>query len=29
MNAVIGMTEMALREDLPDTARKYIGQIIS
>lgn len=29
MNAVIGMTEMALREDLPDTARKYIGQIKS
>ena len=29
MNAVIGMTEMALREDLPDTARNYIGQIKS
>ena len=29
MNAVIGMAEMALREDLPDAAREYIGQIIS
>lgn len=29
MNAVIGMAEMALREDLPKTARGYIGQIIS
>ncbi|MCM1122182.1 MAG: PocR ligand-binding domain-containing protein [Eubacterium sp.] len=27
MNAVIGMAEMALREDLPQTARDYIGQI--
>ncbi|MDE6845738.1 MAG: PocR ligand-binding domain-containing protein [Lachnospiraceae bacterium] len=27
MNAVIGMAEMALREDLPPTARDYIGQI--
>lgn len=27
MNAVIGMAEMALREDLPDTAREYINQI--
>ncbi len=29
MNAVIGMAEMALREDLPPVARDYIGQIIS
>jgi len=29
MNAVIGMAEMALREDLPKDAREYIGQIIS
>ena len=29
MNAVIGMAEMALREDLPDTAREYISQIKS
>ena len=29
MNAVIGMAEMALREDLPSVARGYIGQIIS
>ncbi len=29
MNAVIGMAEMALREDLPAAAREYIGQIIS
>lgn len=29
MNAVIGMAEMALREDLPAAARGYIGQIIS
>lgn len=27
MNAVIGMAEMALREDLPDAARDYINQI--
>ena len=27
MNAVIGMAEMALREDLPPTARDYINQI--
>ena len=27
MNAVIGMAEMALREELPPTAREYIGQI--
>ncbi|MBQ9333585.1 MAG: response regulator [Lachnospiraceae bacterium] len=27
MNAVIGMAEMALREDVSDTARNYIGQI--
>ena len=27
MNAVIGMAEMALREDLPPTARFYINQI--
>ncbi len=27
MNAVIGMAEMALREDIPDTAREYITQI--
>ncbi|MCM1263768.1 MAG: PocR ligand-binding domain-containing protein [Butyrivibrio sp.] len=27
MNAVIGMAEMALREDLPDVAREYIYQI--
>ncbi len=29
MNAVIGMAEMALREDIPDAARNYIGQIKS
>ena len=29
MNAVIGMAEMALREDLPDSAREYINQIKS
>lgn len=29
MNAVIGMAEMALREQLPETAKEYIGQIIS
>ncbi|MBQ7918599.1 MAG: PocR ligand-binding domain-containing protein [Lachnospiraceae bacterium] len=29
MNAVIGMAEMALREDLPSAARGYISQIIS
>lgn len=29
MNAVIGMAEMALREDLPDAARDYINQIKS
>ncbi len=29
MNAIIGMTEMALREDLPQNARKYISQIKS
>ena len=29
MNAVIGMSEMALREDLPPTARDYITQIKS
>lgn len=29
MNAVIGMAEMALREDIPDTAREYIMQIKS
>lgn len=29
MNAVIGMTEMTLREELPDAARKYISQIKS
>lgn len=27
MNAIIGMSEMALREQLPDTAREYIEQI--
>ena len=27
MNAVIGMADMALREDLPDIAREYINQI--
>ena len=27
MNAVIGMAEMALREDLPPAARDYITQI--
>lgn len=27
MNAVIGMAEMALREELPPTAREYINQI--
>ncbi len=29
MNAVIGMAEMALREELPPSARDYVGQIIS
>ncbi len=29
MNAVIGMAEMALREDIPDSARSYISQIKS
>ena len=29
MNAVIGMAEMALREDLPESARRYISQIKS
>ena len=29
MNAVIGMAEMALREDIPDNARGYINQIKS
>ena len=29
MNAVIGMAEMALREDIPDSARDYIIQIKS
>ncbi|WP_026835888.1 PocR ligand-binding domain-containing protein [Eubacterium xylanophilum] len=29
MNAVIGMAQMALREDLPPVARGYINQIIS
>ncbi len=29
MNAVIGMAEMALREDLPPTAREYVNQIKS
>lgn len=29
MNAVIGMAEMALREDLPPTARDYVHQIKS
>jgi len=29
MNAVIGMSEMALREELPDAARDYISQIKS
>lgn len=29
MNAVIGMAELALREELSDTARGYISQIIS
>ena len=29
MNAVIGMAEMALREDIPDSARSYINQIKS
>lgn len=29
MNAVIGMAEMALREDIPPAAREYIGQIKS
>ncbi|MBQ3801576.1 MAG: PocR ligand-binding domain-containing protein [Treponema sp.] len=29
MNAVIGMAEMALREDIPDAARSYIKQIKS
>ena len=27
MNAVVGMADMALREDLPDVAREYINQI--
>ena len=27
MNAVIGMAEMALREELPPVAREYINQI--
>lgn len=29
MNAIIGMTELALREELPSNARKYITQIKS
>lgn len=29
MNAVIGLAEMALREDLPENAREYINQIKS
>ena len=29
MNAVIGMAEMALREDVSPAAREYIGQIKS
>lgn len=29
MNAIIGMAEMALREDLPSNAREYIAQIKS
>lgn len=29
MNAVIGMAELALRENLPKAAREYIGHIIS
>ena len=29
MNAVIGMAELALREELTETAREYIGQIIA
>lgn len=29
MNAIIGMAEMALREDIPDEARSYINQIKS
>ncbi|MBE5878849.1 MAG: response regulator [Lachnospiraceae bacterium] len=29
MNAVIGMAEMALREELPSEARGYVGQIIT
>ena len=29
MNSVIGMAEMALREDIPDNARSYINQIKS
>ncbi len=29
MNAVIGMAEMALREELPPVARDYVNQIIS
>lgn len=29
MNAVIGLAEMALREDISDTARDYLGQIKS
>lgn len=29
MNAVIGMAEMALREDLPPAARGYVSQIIA
>lgn len=27
MNAIIGMAEMALREDLPSLAKEYVGQI--
>ena len=29
MNAIIGMSELALREDMPDSVREYIGQIQS
>ncbi len=29
MNAVLGMAEMALREELPEAARECVGQIIS
>ncbi len=29
MNAVIGMAELAMREDLPPAARNYVGQIAS